>query len=251
MLNIIESFYINENKNINIVFKNEIQRNQGIEQERKKHAEKNSHDLERKINSCQENYTFEFEQHHNRINDIELDYLNKINTNIAKYKAINKSSYSSLMQNKQKYYDIFNACDQNSNHIINTLITENNNMKRNYALNLNILDKKYSSIEKDNTKNHYDYLDKLKKEKNLLSKLSKHDELNIRNDYDQRNKALDQKKANYDADSINQKKKKTELIDSYQKSIKKLKEKEKIAYQLERHNILRKKINKKNKDTID
>ena len=251
MLNIIESFYINENKNINIVFKNEIQRNQGIEQERKKHAEKNSHDLERKINSCQENYTFEFEQHHNRINDIELDYLNKINTNIAKYKAINKSSYSSLMQNKQKYYDIFNACDQNSNHIINTLITENNNMKRNYALNLNILDKKYSSIEKDNTKNHYDYLDKLKKEKNLLSKLSKHDELNIRNDYDQRNKALDQKNANYDADSINQKKKKTELIDSYQKSIKKLKEKEKIAYQLERHNILRKKINKKNKDTID
>lgn len=49
------------------------------------------------------------------------------------------------------------------------------------------------------------------------------------------------KNSNYDNESLFQKKKKAELIEGYQKNLKKLKEKEKIIYQLERRNIIRKK----------
>ena len=134
----------NEAKSINLVFKNDVQRNQAIEQDRKKRSEKNIHDLERKIIANNENYRFESERHTCRLNDIELNYLAKLNANESRFKAINKETHSSLMKNKQKYFDIFNACDQNSNHIISTIIKDNTNMKRNFAINLNLLEKKYS-----------------------------------------------------------------------------------------------------------
>ena len=89
-----------------------------------------------------ENYRFESERHTCRLNDIELNYLAKLNANESRFKAINKETHSSLMKNKQKYFDIFNACDQNSNHIISTIIKDNTNMKRNFAINLNLLEKK-------------------------------------------------------------------------------------------------------------
>ncbi len=241
MMNIISNFYFNEAKSINLVFKNDIQRNQAIEQDRKKRSEKNIHDLERKIIANNENYRFESERHTCRLNDIELNYLAKLNANESRFKAINKETHSSLMKNKQKYFDIFNACDQNSNHIISTIIKDNTNMKRNFAINLNLLEKKYSLIEKDNIKKQEDYVLKLKKEKILLAKLAKQNEETIKNDYAQKNQSLDQKNSNYDNESLFQKKKKAELIEGYQKNLKKLKEKEKIIYQLERRNIIRKK----------
>ena len=241
MMNIISNFYFNEAKSINLVFKNDIQRNQAIEQDRKKRSEKNIHDLERKIIVNNENYRFESERHTCRLNDIELNYLAKLNANESRFKAINKETHSSLMKNKQKYFDIFNACDQNSNHIISTIIKDNTNMKRNFAINLNLLEKKYSLIEKDNIKKQEDYVLKLKKEKILLAKLAKQNEETIKNDYAQKNQSLDQKNSNYDNESLFQKKKKAELIEGYQKNLKKLKEKEKIIYQLERRNIIRKK----------
>lgn len=241
MMNIISNFYFNEAKSINLVFKNDIQRNQAIEQDRKKRSEKNIHDLERKIIANNENYRFESERHACRLNDIELNYLAKLNANESRFKAINKETHSSLMKNKQKYFDIFNACDQNSNHIISTIIKDNTNMKRNFAINLNLLEKKYSLIEKDNIKKKEDYVLKLKKEKILLAKLAKQNEETIKNDYAQKNQSLDQKNSNYDNESLFQKKKKAELIEGYQKNLKKLKEKEKIIYQLERRNIIRKK----------
>lgn len=241
MMNIISNFYFNEAKSINLVFKNEVQRNQAIEQDRKKRSEKNIHDLERKIIANNENYRFESERHTCRLNDIELNYLAKLNANESRFKAINKETHSSLMKNKQKYFDIFNACDQNSNHIISTIIKDNTNMKRNFAINLNLLEKKYSLIEKDNIKKQEDYVLKLKKEKILLAKLAKQNEETIKNDYAQKNQSLDQKNSNYDNESLFQKKKKAELIEGYQKNLKKLKEKEKIIYQLERRNIIRKK----------
>lgn len=241
MMNIISNFYFNEAKSINLVFKNDIQRNQAIEQDRKKSSEKNIHDLERKIIANNENYRFESERHTCRLNDIELNYLAKLNANESRFKAINKETHSSLMKNKQKYFDIFNACDQNSNHIISTIIKDNTNMKRNFAINLNLLEKKYSLIEKDNIKKQEDYVLKLKKEKILLAKLAKQNEETIKNDYAQKNQSLDQKNSNYDNESLFQKKKKAELIEGYQKNLKKLKEKEKIIYQLERRNIIRKK----------
>jgi len=241
MMNIISNFYFNEAKSINLVFKNDVQRNQAIEQDRKKRSEKNIHDLERKIIANNENYRFESERHTCRLNDIELNYLAKLNANESRFKAINKETHSSLMKNKQKYFDIFNACDQNSNHIISTIIKDNTNMKRNFAINLNLLEKKYSLIEKDNIKKQEDYVLKLKKEKILLAKLAKQNEENIKNDYAQKNQSLDQKNSNYDNESLFQKKKKAELIEGYQKNLKKLKEKEKIIYQLERRNIIRKK----------
>lgn len=241
MMNIISNFYFNEAKSINLVFKNDIQRNQAIEQDRKKRSEKNIHDLERKIIANNENYRFESERHACRLNDIELNYLAKLNANESRFKAINKETHSSLMKNKQKYFDIFNACDQNSNHIISTIIKDNTNMKRNFAINLNLLEKKYSLIEKDNIKKQEDYVLKLKKEKILLAKLAKQNEETIKNDYAQKNQSLDQKNSNYDNESLFQKKKKAELIEGYQKNLKKLKEKEKIIYQLERRNIIRKK----------
>lgn len=241
MMNIISNFYFNEAKSINLVFKNDIQRNQAIEQDRKKRSEKNIYDLERKIIANNENYRFESERHTCRLNDIELNYLAKLNANESRFKAINKETHSSLMKNKQKYFDIFNACDQNSNHIISTIIKDNTNMKRNFAINLNLLEKKYSLIEKDNIKKQEDYVLKLKKEKILLAKLAKQNEETIKNDYAQKNKSLDQKNSNYDNESLFQKKKKAELIEGYQKNLKKLKEKEKIIYQLERRNIIRKK----------
>lgn len=241
MMNIISNFYFNEAKSINLVFKNDVQRNQAIEQDRKKRSEKNIHDLERKIIANNENYRFESERHTCRLNDIELNYLAKLNANESRFKAINKETHSSLMKNKQKYFDIFNACDQNSNHIISTIIKDNTNMKRNFAINLNLLEKKYSLIEKDNIKKQEDYVLKLKKEKILLAKLAKQNEETIKNDYAQKNQSLDQKNSNYDNESLFQKKKKAELIEGYQKNLKKLKEKEKIIYQLERRNIIRKK----------
>ena len=241
MMNIISNFYFNEAKSINLVFKNDIQRNQAIEQDRKKRSEKNIHDLERKIIANNENYRFESERHTCRLNDIELNYLAKLNANESRFKAINKETHSSLMKNKQKYFDIFNACDQNSNHIISTINKDNTNMKRNFAINLNLLEKKYSLIEKDNIKKQEDYVLKLKKEKILLAKLAKQNEETIKNDYAQKNQSLDQKNSNYDNESLFQKKKKAELIEGYQKNLKKLKEKEKIIYQLERRNIIRKK----------
>lgn len=241
MMNIISNFYFNEVKSINLVFKNDVQRNQAIEQDRKKRSEKNIHDLERKIIANNENYRFESERHTCRLNDIELNYLAKLNANESRFKAINKETHSSLMKNKQKYFDIFNACDQNSNHIISTIIKDNTNMKRNFAINLNLLEKKYSLIEKDNIKKQEDYVLKLKKEKILLAKLAKQNEETIKNDYAQKNQSLDQKNSNYDNESLFQKKKKAELIEGYQKNLKKLKEKEKIIYQLERRNIIRKK----------
>lgn len=241
MMNIISNFYFNEAKSINLVFKNDIQRNQAIEQDRKKRSEKNIHDLERKIIANNENYRFESERHTCRLNDIELNYLAKLNANESRFKAINKETHFSLMKNKQKYFDIFNACDQNSNHIISTIIKDNTNMKRNFAINLNLLEKKYSLIEKDNIKKQEDYVLKLKKEKILLAKLAKQNEETIKNDYAQKNQSLDQKNSNYDNESLFQKKKKAELIEGYQKNLKKLKEKEKIIYQLERRNIIRKK----------
>lgn len=241
MMNIISNFYFNEAKSINLVFKNDIQRNQAIEQDRKKRSEKNIHDLERKIIANNENYRFESERHTCRLNDIELNYLAKLNANESRFKAINKETHSSLMKNKQKYFDIFNACDQNSNHIISTIIKDNTDMKRNFAINLNLLEKKYSLIEKDNIKKQEDYVLKLKKEKILLAKLAKQNEETIKNDYAQKNQSLDQKNSNYDNESLFQKKKKAELIEGYQKNLKKLKEKEKIIYQLERRNIIRKK----------
>lgn len=241
MMNIISNFYFNEAKSINLVFKNDVQRNQAIEQDRKKRSEKNIHDLERKIIANNENYRFESERHTCRLNDIELNYLAKLNANESRFKAINKETHSSLMKNKQKYFDIFNACDQNSNHIISTIIKDNTNMKRNFAINLNLLEKKYSLIEKDNIKKQEDYVLKLKKEKILLTKLAKQNEETIKNDYAQKNQSLDQKNSNYDNESLFQKKKKAELIEGYQKNLKKLKEKEKIIYQLERRNIIRKK----------
>lgn len=241
MMNIISNFYFNEAKSINLVFKNDVQRNQAIEQDRKKRSEKNIHDLERKIIANNENYRFESERHTCRLNDIELNYLAKLNANESRFKAINKETHSSLMKNKQKYFDIFNACDQNSNHIISTIIKDSTNMKRNFAINLNLLEKKYSLIEKDNIKKQEDYVLKLKKEKILLAKLAKQNEENIKNDYAQKNQSLDQKNSNYDNESLFQKKKKAELIEGYQKNLKKLKEKEKIIYQLERRNIIRKK----------
>lgn len=241
MMNIISNFYFNEAKSINLVFKNDVQRNQAIEQNRKKRSEKNIHDLERKIIANNENYRFESERHTCRLNDIELNYLAKLNANESRFKAINKETHSSLMKNKQKYFDIFNACDQNSNHIISTIIKDNTNMKRNFAINLNLLEKKYSLIEKDNIKKQEDYVLKLKKEKILLAKLAKQNEETIKNDYAQKNQSLDQKNSNYDNESLFQKKKKAELIEGYQKNLKKLKEKEKIIYQLERRNIIRKK----------
>ena len=241
MMNIISNFYFNEAKSINLVFKNDVQRNQTIEQDRKKRSEKNIHDLERKIIANNENYRFESERHTCRLNDIELNYLAKLNANESRFKAINKETHSSLMKNKQKYFDIFNACDQNSNHIISTIIKDNTNMKRNFAINLNLLEKKYSLIEKDNIKKQEDYVLKLKKEKILLAKLAKQNEETIKNDYAQKNQSLDQKNSNYDNESLFQKKKKAELIEGYQKNLKKLKEKEKIIYQLERRNIIRKK----------
>lgn len=241
MMNIISNFYFNEAKSINLVFKNDIQRNQAIEQDRKKRSEKNIHDLERKIIANNENYRFESERHTCRLNDIELNYLAKLNANESRFKAINKETHSSLMKNKQKYFDIFNACDQNSNHIISTIIKDNTNMKRNFAINLNLLEKKYSLIEKDNIKKQEDYVLKLKKEKILLAKLAKQNEETIKNDYAQKNQSFDQKNSNYDNESLFQKKKKAELIEGYQKNLKKLKEKEKIIYQLERRNIIRKK----------
>ncbi|OKZ89076.1 MAG: hypothetical protein BHW10_05870 [Clostridium sp. CAG:307_30_263] len=241
MMNIISNFYFNEAKSINLVFKNDVQRNQAIEHDRKKRSEKNIHDLERKIITNNENYRFESERHTCRLNDIELNYLAKLNANESRFKAINKETHSSLMKNKQKYFDIFNACDQNSNHIISTIIKDNTNMKRNFAINLNLLEKKYSLIEKDNIKKQEDYVLKLKKEKILLAKLAKQNEETIKNDYAQKNQSLDQKNSNYDNESLFQKKKKAELIEGYQKNLKKLKEKEKIIYQLERRNIIRKK----------
>lgn len=241
MMNIISNFYFNEAKSINLVFKNDVQRNQAIEQDRKKRSEKNIHDLERKIIANNENYRFESERHTCRLNDIELNYLAKLNANESRFKAINKETHSSLMKNMQKYFDIFNACDQNSNHIISTIIKDNTNMKRNFAINLNLLEKKYSLIEKDNIKKQEDYVLKLKKEKILLAKLAKQNEETIKNDYAQKNQSLDQKNSNYDNESLFQKKKKAELIEGYQKNLKKLKEKEKIIYQLERRNIIRKK----------
>lgn len=241
MMNIISNFYFNEAKSINLVFKNDVQRNQAIEQDRKKRSEKNIHDLERKIIANNENYRFESERHTCRLNDIELNYLAKLNANESRFKAINKETHSSLMKNKQKYFDIFNACDQNSNHIISTIIKDNTNMKRNFAINLNLLEKKYSLIEKDNIKKQENYVLKLKKEKILLAKLAKQNEETIKNDYAQKNQSLDQKNSNYDNESLFQKKKKAELIEGYQKNLKKLKEKEKIIYQLERRNIIRKK----------
>lgn len=241
MMNIISNFYFNEAKSINLVFKNDVQRNQAIEQDRKKRSEKNIHDLERKIIANNENYRFESERHTCRLNDIELNYLAKLNANESRFKAINKETHSSLMKNKQKYFDIFNACDQNSNHIISTIIKDNTNMKRNFAINLNLLEKKYSLIEKDNIKKQEDYVLELKKEKILLAKLAKQNEETIKNDYAQKNQSLDQKNSNYDNESLFQKKKKAELIEGYQKNLKKLKEKEKIIYQLERRNIIRKK----------
>lgn len=241
MMNVISNFYFNEAKSINLVFKNDVQRNQAIEQDRKKRSEKNIHDLERKIIANNENYRFESERHTCRLNDIELNYLAKLNANESRFKAINKETHSSLMKNKQKYFDIFNACDQNSNHIISTIIKDNTNMKRNFAINLNLLEKKYSLIEKDNIKKQEDYVLKLKKEKILLAKLAKQNEETIKNDYAQKNQSLDQKNSNYDNESLFQKKKKAELIEGYQKNLKKLKEKEKIIYQLERRNIIRKK----------
>lgn len=241
MMNIISNFYFNEAKSINLVFKNDIQRNQAIEHDRKKRSEKNIHDFERKIIANNENYRFESERHTCRLNDIELNYLAKLNANESRFKAINKETHSSLMKNKQKYFDIFNACDQNSNHIISTIIKDNTNMKRNFAINLNLLEKKYSLIEKDNIKKQEDYVLKLKKEKILLAKLAKQNEETIKNDYAQKNQSLDQKNSNYDNESLFQKKKKAELIEGYQKNLKKLKEKEKIIYQLERRNIIRKK----------
>lgn len=241
MMNIISNFYFNEAKSINLVFKNDVQRNQAIEQDRKKRSEKNIYDLERKIIANNENYRFESERHTCRLNDIELNYLAKLNANESRFKAINKETHSSLMKNKQKYFDIFNACDQNSNHIISTIIKDNTNMKRNFAINLNLLEKKYSLIEKDNIKKQEDYVLKLKKEKILLAKLAKQNEETIKNDYAQKNQSLDQKNSNYDNESLFQKKKKAELIEGYQKNLKKLKEKEKIIYQLERRNIIRKK----------
>lgn len=241
MMNIISNFYFNEAKSINLVFKNDVQRNQAIEQDRKKRSEKNIHDLERKIIANNENYRFESERHTCRLNDIELNYLAKLNANESRFKAINKETHSSLMKNKQKYFDIFNACDQNSNHIISTIIKDNTNMKRNFAINLNLLEKKYSLIEKDNIKKQEDYVLKLKKGKILLAKLAKQNEETIKNDYAQKNQSLDQKNSNYDNESLFQKKKKAELIEGYQKNLKKLKEKEKIIYQLERRNIIRKK----------
>ena len=42
-----------------------------------------------------------------------------------------------------------------------------------------------------------------------------------------KNQSLDQKNSNYDNESLFQKKKKAELIEGYQKNLKKLKEKEK------------------------
>ena len=165
----------------------------------------------------------------------------KLLYNIHRYTLLAGKPESLQGKNKQKYFDIFNACDQNSNHIISTIIKDNTNMKRNFAINLNLLEKKYSLIEKDNIKKQEDYVLKLKKEKILLAKLAKQNEETIKNDYAQKNQSLDQKNSNYDNESLFQKKKKAELIEGYQKNLKKLKEKEKIIYQLERRNIIRKK----------
>ena len=83
--------------------------------------------------------------------------------------------------------------------------------------------KKNSLIEKDNIKKQEDYVLKLKKEKILLAKLAKQNEETIKNDYAQKNQSLDQKNSNYDNESLFQKKKKAELIEGYQKNLKKLK----------------------------
>lgn len=241
MNDVITSFYLNEAKSIHLVYKNEIQRNQSNDSDRKKNTEKKMHDLERKIIGNNENYRFESQRHTSRLHDIELEYLNKLNTNKLKFNAINKSTHESLIHIKQKYFDIFNACDQNSNHIISTLINDNTNMRKNFAINLNLLEKKYNLIEASNVKNQEDYVEKLKKEKILLAKLVRQNENLIKNDYDQKNQALDQKIANYSNESVIDKKKKNDLIDEYQKSIKKSKEKERILYLIEKKNIIKKK----------
>lgn len=240
MIAILNDFYLNESNSIALSYKNEIDRNISLETTRNKKYDKNIHTLEQKIIANNETYRYDSIRHTDRIKDINNYYLEKLNINKQNLINANLEAYSSIKSKKQIFYDIFNACDQNCNHIISSLISENNMMKKAYAMNLNMISKKYEQEKSNNQKKQEEYVLKLKKEKNLLAKMAKQKELEIKDEYKQKNIVLTQKNISYDVDSVRQNKKKLELIEGYQKNIKKLKEKEKNNYQTEKKLIERK-----------
>lgn len=236
---ILNDFYLKEIKSASILKDNNINHFNNLDDVRVKSFNKKSKALTNNIIQNNEEYRLISLNHTLNNKSIENDYYKELDIKKNNFNIKNESLNKKLHNIKNESFKIFDTCDKNSYHIINSLINENKYKKEKNENDKALISKEYV-IKTDKDKKEYNHLMiKLKKEKKIINKIAEYTQKELKKECVLKNNKLENDSKELEIKSKLESKKHLKDVELYSFKTRKRKIKEKKLNYLEIKNIKR------------